>query len=107
MSGTTENTLTILGRADHGQLIVDANEKLEELAKACLEFEGKGKLVLTLSVAKVKGKQALEVSVAMKADIPGPARPSELYFASDEGEVSRKDPRQPALPGTDKVTPIR
>lgn len=107
MSKTTESISTILGRADHGQLLVDANEKLEEMAKSVLEFEGKGKLTITLTVAKVKGKQALEITTNIKADIPGPPRAPDLYFADEDGAVSRKDPRQPDLPGTDKITPIR
>lgn len=95
-----ETITTVLSRADHGQLLDDANAKLAELSRAVLDNEGKGKIVLTINVSKVKGKDALEVLTDMKADIPGPPRDADLYFANDEGQVSRKDPRQPDLPET-------
>ena len=99
----TENLITVLTRADMGQLLQDANEDLKKLAAAVMETDGKGKVTISISMAKVKGKQALEVTPILKTDIPAPPRTADWYFADDDGTVSRKDPRQPDLPHTDNV----
>lgn len=98
----SETIVTVLSRADRGQLLDDANDMLAEITKAVRDTGGKGKLTLTIEVKTIKDTGALEVAVNAKRDLPLPARSSELYFADEDGRVSRKDPRQPDLPGTDE-----
>lgn len=102
-----ETVVTVLGRADHGQLLDDANDLLSQITKAVKETGGKGKLTISIEVRTVKKTDALELSANVKADLPLPTRSSELYFSNEDGRVSRKDPRQPDLPGTENVQKIR
>ena len=96
----TENIFKVLARADSGNLLDSANAKLQELVAAVRGNGAKGKLTLTITVKPWKGSDALEVGVDVQASVPGPPRGADLYFATEEGALSRKDPRQPELAGT-------
>lgn len=101
-----ENLQAILDRADHGTFMNDATEELEKVVRAVHETNGKGSVKITVAIAPVKNRpDALEISVDLDSKIPRPGRPSDLYFSDDEGQVSRKHPGQPDLPGTNPKQP--
>lgn len=103
-----ETIVNVLSRADHGLLLDDLNNRLEDVTAAVLRTGAKGKITIQIDLSKTKGMNTgVEVRTTFKATAPEPVRPSDLYFADDEGMLSRKDPRQPELPGTTNVAPIR
>lgn len=104
----SEKAFNVISRADQGQLLEDLNEEMDRLTAAVLKTGLKGKLTLTISVGKMKGNNnAVEVKTDLSAKLPQPIRTADLYFADEDGVLSRKDPRQPDLPGTTNVAPIR
>lgn len=85
-----------------GRLAARVSEQLADLTSAVVATGKKGKITLTIEVAPVKKANAntLMVSGSSKAAIPEPedASPTSVFFATDDGTLSRDDPRQPQLP---------
>ena len=103
-----ETIVNVLSRADHGLLLDEANVALAEVAAAVLRTGMKGKVIVEITIAKTKGNNTgLEVMTNLKESRPVPARSADLYFADDDGFLSKRDPRQPDLPGTSNIEKIR
>lgn len=90
----------ILGQIRKGRSLSELSEALRDLVQAVRDTGKKGKLVYTVAVepaAKTDGR-VLMVSddVALKA--PESARDASLFFSTDEGRLSRKDPDQEEFP---------
>ncbi len=81
-----------------GALHSELSEKLAELALACLEHEKAGSLTLTINVRDSGDGSTVFVSDDLKAKIPTADRGGSIMFASDDGTLSRQDPRQMTLP---------
>lgn len=85
-----------------GRLAARVSGQLADLTAAVVATGKKGSIVLKIEVAPVKKATAntLMVSGSSKASIPEPedASPTSVFFATDEGNLSRDDPKQPTLP---------
>jgi hypothetical protein len=87
-----------------GQVADQAATDMQHLVAAVREHGKKGTLTLTITVEPMKGNEdALAVSgdVALKA--PKAAPKAAIFFADDDGNLLRDDPRQVALPGLRRV----
>lgn len=82
------------GGSLHGEL----TEKLADLVAACLEHGEGGSLVLTVKVKPNKDGVTVTVTDEVKAKEPEGDRGAALFYADAEGNLSRRDPRQPELP---------
>lgn len=78
----------------HGEL----SEQLQQLVQAVTEHGKNGSLTLVVHVKPAGNGVNLLVSDDVKVKAPQPERPVALFFADDEGNLSRRDPRQPELP---------
>jgi hypothetical protein len=85
-----------------GRLAARVSEQLADLTSAVVATGKKGSIVLKIEVAPVKKATAntLMVSGSSVAKIPEPedAAPTSVFFATDDGVLSRDDPHQPQLP---------
>jgi hypothetical protein len=92
-----------LGRARRGLTLVELAAAVAEVNEAVVRTGKAGKVVLTVSVrpATKGSSNAVEVADTIRAEVPSPDRDSTLLFVSDDNGYSVRDPRQPALPGTD------
>jgi hypothetical protein len=96
---------------ERGALVLDLGDRLREVVQA-VEAAGaqgktpKGTLTLTLTVANDDGILIVRSAIGTKK--PERPRPRAIYFATAEGDLTVKDPRQMALPlaGPD-IHPIR
>lgn len=98
-----ENVQAVLDRADHGTFMNDANTEFEKVVRAVRETLGKGSVTIKINIQPVKNKTdgALELRAELDSKIPRPGHSSDLWFSDEEGQVSRKHPGQPDLPGTE------
>lgn len=89
-----------------GKVMDDLHEQLQELLLAVRTSHEGGKVVLTITVEPDKD---LEVSrVAVEGDVSGKIprlkRGGEMFYLTDDCRLTRRNPRQPALPaGTMKM----
>lgn len=82
----------------NGALHAELTEQLTELVKSCTEHGKKGSLTLTVTVKPSDDGYHLFVTDDTKATLPRGERPSALYFSDEDGNLSRRDPRQQELP---------
>lgn len=85
---------------EDAELLLDAEEQLLEVVRAVQQTGQAGRLVLTLTVKTPKNaadRTAVWVSGNVVARAPRPETEDHLFFAVD-GQLSRRDPRQPQLP---------
>ena len=95
-----ETMRSLLDRADQGQLMADADEKLTELIDAIAANGGKGTITIKVEVKEVKGKDAVSVTPSLEMKKPQPARLTTPYFRTPDGGLTRRHGAQPDLPGT-------
>lgn len=79
-----------------GGASVELNEVLEAVAKAIDKTGNPGSITLTLSM-KQDGSGRLAVTDKIVAKIPGESKRPSIFFVSEEGELSRSDPKQTAM----------
>ena len=93
---------TWLAQHRNGSLDDDLTATLAEVAERVL-LEGKpGSITLKLSLSEKGG--GVIVSHEVKATTPK-VKTEAFYYLGDDGTLSRRDPRQPQIPGfTDKET---
>lgn len=84
------------GRTHH-----DLSEALADLTKAVVDHGKAGTLTLKLTVKPAaKGDQSVvSVSDAITIKAPAGERGEWIFYADAKGNLSKRDPRQPELPG--------
>jgi hypothetical protein len=91
-----KSVMQLIREADRGQLLDDAEQALQEIVNAIEMHGGAGEMTFKFKVKK-KGDAYL-IGSEMKHSVPQPPRVEALFFFdADEGELTRKDPRQPQL----------
>ena len=80
----------------HGAVNRELTTQLRELVAACSETGRKGSITLRINV-KADGKMTA-VGCDVKSAKPAPALPGEIFFATDDGGLTREDPRQTRFP---------
>lgn len=82
-----------------GELLAELPSKVAALVEAVRGTGKKGKLTITLSLAQAKGGM-LVLEDDVKLVLPEPEKDTTtVFFATDDNSLTRRDPRQPNLPG--------
>src|SRR5690242_7781079 len=84
-----------------GTLLQDFGEDLAALVEAVRETGRGGELTLKVKIrpAAKNGGPSVVVSDAIALKAPKPEIAETVMYAGDGGVLSRRDPRQPSLPG--------
>lgn len=84
-----------------GASLSEAQDMMTDLVEQVRATGRPGKLSLTITVRQAaKGNdRTLLVSDELKLTAPKTERGTTVFFATDDNELSRRDPRQPDLPG--------
>lgn len=87
------NFLEFLQSFRRGELLADGDQKLSELVEAINTTQGGGTLNLSL---KLKMNKAGQIEIVPGITIKKPSRTlsTGIYFASDDGRLTRRDPNQ-------------
>lgn len=87
------NFLEFLQSFRRGELLHAADIKLQELVEAIAETGGTGSLSLKI---KVKPNKAGQIEIVPDVQISKPTRAlgTGIYFATDDGRLTRRDPHQ-------------
>ncbi|MEE4493533.1 hypothetical protein [Streptomyces sp. BE230] len=90
-----------------GQLHDELSTKLHELIEAIRETGKAGSLSLKIDIKPIAGTdgRTLTVTDTVAARLPKTERPKSIFFATDDGNLSRTDPRQPVITGLREVEP--
>lgn len=90
-----------------GQLHDELSSKLHELIEAIRETGKAGSISLKIDIKPIAGTdgRTLTVTDTVAAKLPKTERPKSIFFATDDGNLSRTDPRQPVITGLREVEP--
>lgn len=87
------NFLEFLQTFRRGELLADGERKMTELISAIQSTGGKGSLTIKLPFVMNKAGQ-IECQPAVEMKKPAPALGTGIYFATDDGNLTRRDPNQ-------------
>lgn len=87
------NFLEFLQTFRRGELLTEADEQLAELVEAVQRTGGKGELTIKLPF-KVNDAGQIECTPTVACKKPRRAMGRGIYFATQEGRLTRRDPSQ-------------
>lgn len=96
MSKAAEQPITFIGFIQshrRGEIPTEGDAAMTDILNAIREHGGKGKLTLTMNFKLNKSGQ-IEIQPDLKVEKPRRAMSTGLYFADDDGNLSRRDPKQ-------------
>jgi hypothetical protein len=83
----------------NGALHTELSEALADVVKAVQDHGKGGTVALSISIKPgAKGTSTLIVVDDVKTKVPQGERPAAMFFADEDGNLSRDDPRQTKLP---------
>ncbi|MFI6814457.1 hypothetical protein ACIBG7_18745 [Nonomuraea sp. NPDC050328] len=102
--GQTRPFADILRDIRNGQVANDAADALQDCVEAVRETGKKGQVVLTITIEPLKGSDhALTVSGDVNLKSPRPTPAAAVFFADQDYNLVRDDPRQTTIPGLREV----
>ncbi len=88
----------VLNSLRRGKSHREAGNLMQELVTAVQATGRQGSLTLKLKVSRNKSGM-IEIDDLITTVLPKPDRDSSLFFADDDGNLTKDDPRQPEIPG--------
>lgn len=88
----------VLTEINRGRDHTELSNELQALVQAVRDTGKKGSLTLSLTVVPSKVDNGLEIIAGIKTTLPKFDRSASLFFADEEGNLTRTDPRQLTLP---------
>lgn len=92
----------VLKHQRRGKLVADLDREMRELIKSVAQTGKKGTITLTLDI-KARGDGQVEVADKVAIKKPVGDRAPGIFFVTEDGGLSRSDPRQEELPGIKAV----
>lgn len=93
--------VTVFADLDDGAVADNATECLIDLVNAVREANRKGSITITIS-AEPEGRQVtLDAKVTVK--MPSKETNATVFYATDDGQLTRNDPKQTALDLRDPI----
>lgn len=102
--GTVRPFADVLRDLKQGQVVDEAAVQLQDLVRAVLANGKKGTFALKVEIAPMKGDSNALVVSAQSTITPPKGEPVQaVFFADDDNNLVRDDPRQIPLPGLREV----
>lgn len=97
----------IIGDLDGGSVVEEATHQLRQVVRAARVAGKKGTLTLKIDV-EPDGRQFV-INAKVDAKLPVPAPAMTVFFADDDGDLTKSDPKQEPLRGLEpqSARPLR
>ncbi len=82
-----------------GAVLDELSEKLNEVVAAVTSTGKEGTVTLKLKLKPLSEGAMIQIEDDVVASVPRPSRGGTVMFPTPENNLSRRDPRQPDLPG--------
>ncbi len=82
---------------NNGDMLSQLDKGLAAVVSRVLETGDKGKLTLSLSVAKIGSERQVRIKPSIKIDTPNNLITERVLFATETGKLQKDDPRQGKL----------
>lgn len=89
----TSPACIFLARLEGGDLMVELNEALREVAAASYNFTKKGKITIELDF-KPSGARKMDIKATIKKKVPQEERAPSTQFVTGDGQLLAHDPEQ-------------
>ena len=101
--------VALIRDADRGRLLPDIQEGLNKIVDAIEAARGAGEGTITLKLkVKCTSEGVYDLVPELTVKVPVPKRQGMLTFLDDStGELIRRDPRQPDIPGLSTINGSR
>ena len=86
-----------LARLEGGDLMMELNEKIREVAGASYNFTKKGKITIELEF-KPSGARKMDIKATIKTKVPQEERSPSTQFVTPDGQLLAHDPDQQVMP---------
>lgn len=91
--------MAVLGDVRSGAAVAEMSEALADIVQRAIESGKQGSISLTLTVQPHgAGQNGFFIQDTMKVALPKMPKDKTVMFADAEGNLTRRDPRQPDLP---------
>lgn len=90
------NITEALTQIRKGKLLLEAQQKLQDVVKTCRATGKKGELTIKLSI-KPSANGEMHVTGTADAKAPKPEVTASLFYDSEDGALLREDPKQVAM----------
>jgi hypothetical protein len=100
MKTNAEAFIEALEKVDDGLFLNEIGDKLAAVVTACLARGKKGGIQISLGL-KPGSKGRLEMVARVDSALPKSDNYGASFYGTEDGHLSRRDPRQPELPGLD------
>lgn len=87
--------IEIIADLDDGRVVEEMTRQLREVVRAARSSQKKGSLVLKIDI-EPDGRQFI-VNAQVKPTIPTPTPGMTMFFANDDGDLRKDDPKQVPL----------
>lgn len=89
----------IISDLDDGRVVEELTHQLREVVRAARVSEKKGSVTLKIDI-EPDGRQFI-INASVKPTIPTPTPGMTMFFASDDGDLIKEDPKQEKLKHVD------
>lgn len=87
------NFIALLQSMRRGEILAEGDSHLTKVVEAIREHGGKGSITLSLALKMNKAGQ-IEITPDLKSQAPRRALSTGIFFADDDGNLTRRDPNQ-------------
>lgn len=103
--GKNNSIIPMIRDVDRGRVLANMQEGVDKIVDAieANRGAGKGKITLTIDIQS-KSEGAYQIDAKVNVKVPEPSRQAMAMFLDEaSGELMRRDPRQPDLPGVETI----
>ena len=106
MTATAQDVLDLLVGLRQGAALEEYAESVSELLEAVRKTGKGGSIQFTLKVAPISAADSVTLTIDDALTLKAPKLPagSTVMYRTEDGRLSRRDPRQPELPGLREVS---
>lgn len=96
MQAVNRTFAMVLADCGRGRLHEQLTDKLREVTEAVMATGKKGKLTLTIDVARYPNDTGGVVSIkaAVKTVVPGAEDPASIFFVTESGDLTKDSPQR-------------
>ena len=93
------NLIEMFATQRNGKLLNEAQESFQALVKAVSETGVKGRLTVSFDVNPGADEGTVIITDDVIPKMPRPKKASNVWYADENGNIHREDPKHPELPG--------
>lgn len=96
--GNVKPFAAVLQEMNKGRTHTELSTALQDVVMAVLATHKKGTVTLQIDISKSKAMGMVELTDTVKVKLPEADRSTSMFYVTDDGNLTREDPKQMSLP---------